>query len=50
MTVKEMFVELLKLVLKGKGKYRIYTFYSGRISGVMKPNEEDDKARRILVW
>lgn len=45
MTVKDLFIEMLKLILKGKGKYLVY--FDDWISGVL---EEDDEMRTIRLW
>ena len=48
MTVKDLFIEMLKLILKGKGNYLVY--YDDWISGVLPITDEDNKMRTIRLW
>lgn len=51
MTVKELFIEMLKLILKGKGNYHIYADdWAGWIGGVMSVTEENDRMKRVQLW
>lgn len=50
MTVKELFIEMLKLILKGKGNYRIVYAESGWAGGVMDITEKDEQMRRVFLW
>lgn len=50
MTVKKMFIVMLKIILKGKGDYRIFVQEDGWIGGVFNINKEDDKMKRIVIW
>lgn len=49
MTVYELFIEMLKLILKGKGTYRIFA-YLGWVGGILPPDAEDEESKRIILW
>lgn len=50
MTVNELFIELFKLILKGKGKHHIYAQFNGWLAGVLQPNEIDERIKRVVLW
>lgn len=50
MTVNKLFLSLLKLILKGKGKYQIFVQMDGWVGGVMSVTKEDDEMKRIVIW
>ena len=50
MTVKQLFIELLKLIIRGKGNYYIYVMFHGWVGGVFSPNDDDEQMERVVLW
>ena len=50
MTVAELCIAMFKLILQGKGNYRIYAWQKGWVSGHFKPSEDDNIKKRVVMW